>query len=162
MVGTLTDARTIRALLEGAERESAAMGEPDPGAEHVLISAALLPDGTAARALSALGIDADALRAAVQGVHSDALGGISVTVPVAPRTRGAMRSQDSVRELLKATASERSAQGSRRFFGAHVLLGVTDLEGGTALLALERLGVSPAQLRTAAEAALSSDPGSGG
>ena len=154
MVGTLTDARTIRALLEGAERESAAMGEPEPGAEHVLISAALLPDGTAARALASLGLDADSLRAAVQGVHSDALGGISITVPVTPRTRGVMRSQDSVRELLRATARERSAHASKRFVSAHVLLGVTELEGGTALLALERLDVTPARLRAAAESAL--------
>lgn len=157
MLGTISDARRIRDLLEGAEREAAAMGEVEAGAEHVLLAACELPDGTARRALEGLGVDAPALREAVLDVHRGALGGIDLTVPVVPAGRGLMRSKDTVRALLEATARERKASRANRFSSAHVLLGVTDLEGGTPLLALQRLGVTPQMLRSSAESVLADE-----
>ena len=59
------DARTIKQLLEGAEAEATRAGEPQPGAEHLLLAALDLPDGSARRAFAAAGADPDALRDAI-------------------------------------------------------------------------------------------------
>ena len=47
------------------------MGEEEPGAEHLLLSAIGLPDGSAGRALGSLGIDADRLSRVISVVHQD-------------------------------------------------------------------------------------------
>lgn len=84
MFQTLADMATMRALLEAAERESAAMGEVDPGAEHVVKAALALPDRTAADALAELGVDAAQLRAAIEQVHAEALAAVGIPEPPTP------------------------------------------------------------------------------
>ena len=54
----LDDMRTIKGLLTEAERISREMGQEEPGAEHLLLAAAELPDGSGARALARVGTDA--------------------------------------------------------------------------------------------------------
>ncbi|MGZ8476106.1 MAG: Clp protease N-terminal domain-containing protein, partial [Candidatus Limnocylindria bacterium] len=46
--------RTIKKLLTDAEVEARAMGEAEPGAEHLLLAALDLPDGSARRAFERL------------------------------------------------------------------------------------------------------------
>ena len=146
MFQTLADMATMRALLEAAERESAAMGEADPGAEHVVLAALALPDRTAANALAELGADASQLRAAIVQVHAEALAALGISEPPqatsrsAPANRGVYRSKGSTQDLLIATAKARKALGAKRFASAHVLIGATTLEHGTLPMALRRLG----------------------
>jgi ATP-dependent Clp protease ATP-binding subunit ClpA len=157
MFKTLTDVATIRALLEAAERESAAMGEPDPGAEHVVLAALALPDHTAADVLAELGVDAARLRAAVGRVHTEALATLGITQPPAPSpiptpiNRGVYRSKGSTRDLLTATAEARKDLRAKRFTSAHVLVGASTLEHGTLPEALHHLGIDAATLRTTAQ-----------
>jgi ATP-dependent Clp protease ATP-binding subunit ClpA len=157
MFQTLTDMATMRALLEAAERESAAMGEADPGAEHVVLAALTLPDHTAADALAELGVDAARLREAIEQVHAEALAALGITEPPTPApiptptNRGVYRSKGSTRDLLTATAEARKALRARRFTSAHILIGATTLEHGTLPEALRRLGVDAAALRDAAQ-----------
>src|SRR5688500_19305520 len=75
----LEDMRTIKRLLTDAERVARDMGEEEPGAEHLLLAAIDLPDGSAARALGSMGIDAARIRAALLEEQADAL--VSVGVP---------------------------------------------------------------------------------
>src|SRR5918998_924166 len=75
------DVRTIKLLLEGAESEARAAGEAQPGAEHLLLAAIELPDGTARAAFAAAGADADALRPAIAAVHAGALRAVGVEPP---------------------------------------------------------------------------------
>jgi ATP-dependent Clp protease ATP-binding subunit ClpA len=156
MFQTLTDMATMRALLEAAERESGAMGEPDPGAEHVVLAALGLPDHTAADALAELGVDAAQLRGAIEQVHADALAELGITGPptpapiTTPTNRGVYRSKGSTRDLLTATAEARRTLHARRFTSAHVLIGASTLEHGTLSKALHRLGIDAATLRVTA------------
>jgi hypothetical protein len=60
---------TIAALMTGAEHEAAALGDDEPGAEHLLLAAAALDDS-----IAPLGVTPDAVRAAIVAVHARALG----------------------------------------------------------------------------------------
>lgn len=156
MFQTLTDMATMRALLEAAERESAAMGEPDPGAEHVVLAALALPDHTAADALAELGVDAARLREAIEQVHAEALATLGIAEPPpptpirTPTNAGVYRSKGSTRDLLTATAEAKRNMRARRFISAHVLIGASTLEHGTLPKALHHLGIDGATLRSTA------------
>jgi len=162
-MGRLSDVRTIKQLLEGAEREARSMGDEEPGAEHLLLSALLLPDGEGGRLLSAYGVDHARLRAAILAQHSEALvglgmdreraAGLAAPQPLEPpQGRGLFRSRVSAQEAFRAAAS--LAQRDRRsgLNGAHVVAAVAEMEHGTAARALEALGVDRAALAAEAHA----------
>ena len=160
----LDDMRTIKQLLTDAERIAREMGEEEPGAEHLLLSAIGLPDGSAARALSSLGIDADRIRTAMREEQADAL--ISAGVPRetaeamadptplgpagAPLLYGA---GPSAREVFQE-AGKLARSAKQRLAGAHVVIAVAGLERGTMPRVLDRLGVYRQQLTAAAQAEL--------
>lgn len=160
----LDDMRTIKRLLADAERIAREMGEEEPGAEHLLLSALDLPDGTAARALAAVGVDAEGIRAALRDEQADAL----VTAGVPRETAEAMaepaplgsagapviyRAGPSAREVFQEAG--RLARSSRqRLVGAHVVAAVAELERGTLPRVLHRLGVDRERLADAARAEL--------
>lgn len=155
MFQALAGMATMRALLEAAERESAAMGEAEPGAEHVAVAALTMPDRTAADTLAELGADAAQLREAIEQVHAEALAGVGINhgqppTPI-PTSRGIYRAKGSTRDLLTATAAARKALRDRHFTSAHVLIGACELQRGTLPQALQRLGLDLDALRAAAE-----------
>jgi ATP-dependent Clp protease ATP-binding subunit ClpA len=160
----LDDMRTIKQLLTDAERIAREMGEEEPGAEHLLLSAIGLPDGTAASALAAFSVDADRIREALREEQAEAL--VSAGVPRetaeamaeptplgpagAPLLYGA---GPSAREAFQAAGTiARSAK--QRLAGAHVVAAVADMEHGTTARVLGRMGVDRAKLADAARAAL--------
>ena len=164
-MGRLSDMRTIKQLLEGAEREARSMGEEEPGAEHLLLSALLLRDGEALRLLSDFGVDHARLQSAIVAQHSEALVGLGMDRERAeglaaprplepPHGRGLFRSRVSAQEAFRTAAS--LAQRDRRsgLNGAHVVAAVAAMEHGTAARALEGLGVDRAALAAAAHAAI--------
>ncbi|HSI99664.1 MAG TPA: Clp protease N-terminal domain-containing protein, partial [Patescibacteria group bacterium] len=69
----LRDMRTIGRLLTDAETIARRMGDERPGAEHLLLAAMELPDGTAAQALGRLGLEADQLARAIRDEHAAGL-----------------------------------------------------------------------------------------
>ncbi len=159
LVRAIRDIRTIKGLLTGAETEARGTGDDVPGPEHLLLSAAALPDGSAARALAAVGVDAAALRTAVAAVHADALAGVGLeagTAAAAPALEapatGPMRTSPQAQQVFQravALAKRSSPAGLR---GVHVVAAVAELEHGTAVRALRRLGVEPDRLLAAARA----------
>ena len=60
----VADVRTIAALCTGAEAEARRDGQCLPGAEHLLLSALALPDGSARRSFERVGAQPDGLRTA--------------------------------------------------------------------------------------------------
>jgi ATP-dependent Clp protease ATP-binding subunit ClpA len=160
----LRDMRTIGRLLTDAEQVARRMGDERPSAEHLLLAAMTLPDGSAARALHGFGVDADRLAGAIRDEHASALvaAGIDATTaaamstdrPVTPASgSGVYRSNPSAQELFQAAGA--AARGARqRLAGAHVVLAAADLEQGTLARALHRLGVDRAALRAAAASEL--------
>lgn len=160
----LRDMRTIGRLLTDAEQVARRMGDERPSAEHLLLAALTLPDGTAAGALQRIGVDADTLAQAIRDEHAAGLvaagidastaAAMSADRPVTPTMgSGVYRSNPSAQELFQAAgAAARSAR--QRLAGAHVVLAAADLEQGTLARALQRLGVDRAALRSAASSAL--------
>jgi len=162
LVNAIRDLRTIRELLTEAEAEARRGGEERPGPEHLLISAAALPDRTAARALARVGVSVDALRTAVQSAHADALGAVDSAEPtpsaastaLRARATGALRSTPQAQQVFQQAVASSKATRPSLLKGAHVVAAVSDLERGTVARALEALGVNRAALRAAADAEL--------
>lgn len=160
----IRDMRAIGQLLSEAERVARRMGEEQPAAEHLLIAASNLPDGSAARALAAVELDAERIERAVTDVHAEGLVSAGVAPAGAahraearpldgPPPTGPYRSSASAQELFQAAAA--LARGARqRFRGAHVVLASARIEEGTLARALERLGVDRAALADAASGQL--------
>ena len=72
--------RTIDRLLTGAEAQARRLGDDLPGAEHLLLSALELPDGTARATFARVGADADRLAEAIADRHAAALRAVGITV----------------------------------------------------------------------------------
>ena len=150
------DVRTIKALLEAAEDEARRAGEPQPGAEHLLLAALDLPGDDSARALlRRAGADPDGLRDAIEAQHADALRAIGLDLPDAlagpstaapPKRPRLFRAAPSVQQLLKAIHAETKLDD---LAGAHVVAAVARMEHGTAARALDALGADRAVLRDA-------------
>lgn len=161
----LADMRTIKQLLTDAERIAREMGEDEPAAEHLLLSALGLPDGSAGRVLGRHGVDAETLRTALRDEQADAL----VTAGVPRQTAEAVAdptplgpagapllyaSRPSAREVFQE-AGRLARSSKERLAGAHVVAAVAGLERGTMARVLDRLGVDREQLGVTARAELS-------
>jgi ATP-dependent Clp protease ATP-binding subunit ClpA len=155
------DVRTINKLLTGAEAEARRGGESVPGAEHLLLSAIALPDGSARRAFERVGADADGLRAAIAAQHADALRGIGIEPPDdaaldaaassdTPAAAGVFRSNASARRAFQEASRMARSERSSGLVGAHVVAAVARVEHGTASRALSTMGVDRAALAAAA------------
>jgi ATP-dependent Clp protease ATP-binding subunit ClpA len=147
-----SDMRTISTLLEGAEAEAARAGGSMPGAEHLLLAALDLPDGTARRAF-----EPGALRQAIEEQHAEALRAVGIdsdagaedAVSVAPPTMGVYRSSGSAQGAFQA-AGKLARETRSQFVGAHVVLAITGMEHGTAIRAVRSLGIDVDALAAAA------------
>jgi ATP-dependent Clp protease ATP-binding subunit ClpA len=158
------DMRTIKQLLTDAERVAREMGEEEPAAEHLLLSAIGLPDGSAARALDRLGTDADAIRAALREEQADALVAAGVPrataeamadpVPLGPAGAPLLYGAGpSARDVFQE-AGKLARSSKQRLVGAHVVAAIAGLERGTMPRVLDRLGVDRVRLADAARAEL--------
>ena len=160
----LDDMRTIKQLLTESERIARDLGEREPGAEHLLLSAIALPDGSGARAMATVGVDADSIRSALVAEQADALVAVGVpreraealAVPAplgdgdAPLLYGA---GPTAREVFRM-AGDRARSAKQRLAGAHVVAAVAEVEHGTVARILDRLGVDREQLAEAARTQL--------
>jgi ATP-dependent Clp protease ATP-binding subunit ClpA len=165
----LDDMRTIKQLLTEAERISREMGQEEPGAEHLLLAAAQLPDGSGARALARAGTDAARISEGLVREQADALvtAGVAretaeqLAVPTPLGSAGApilYGAGPSAREAFR-TATDLARGARRPLAGAHVVAAVAAMERGTAARVLERLGIDRRALADAAEQELAAGRG---
>lgn len=157
----LRDVTTIRTLLSTAEDEARRGGDDLPGPEHLVLAAAALPDGSAARALASVGVDAGALRRAVQTVHAEALGvaddipqrdpAATLEDPAAMPATGVFRCTATARQVFQQASAAARAPGAGGLRGGQVVVAACDLRRGTFVRALDQMGVDRSQLRIAAE-----------
>jgi ATP-dependent Clp protease ATP-binding subunit ClpA len=157
LIRPLDEYRTIRRLLEDAERLAREAGEAGPGAEHLLLAAVGLPDGTARRAFERVGIDPADLPSAIESQHADALRAVGIVAATlaepaapAPPARGLFRSAPSAQAVFRRAVELSRGPKPRRLLGAHVVIAVAEMEHGSAPRALARLGVERVQLAAAA------------
>jgi ATP-dependent Clp protease ATP-binding subunit ClpA len=79
----LGDIGTIKTLCERAEEHALQDQQREPGAEHFLLSAFDLPDGTARLAFERVAADPSALKRAIERQYGNALRSIGID----PRSR---------------------------------------------------------------------------
>ncbi len=162
---TLNDIGTVNKLLTGAENEAHRAGDSLPGAEHLLLSALALPDGSARRAFERVGADPEQFRGAIGAAHADALRGVGILAaedtPVAPMadtvapTTGVFRGNASLDQTFQAAVALSKTTKPSRLLGAHVVAAVCRMEHGTVARALVTLGIDRAALGAAAGEELS-------
>ena len=158
------DMHTIKQLLTDAERISRELGEAEPAAEHLLLAATELPDGSAARALARVGTDAAAIRDGLVAEQADALVAVgvprehaealAVPQPLGDAGRPLLYAAGPTARDLFARAGEMARAEKRGFSGAHVVAAAAEVELGTLARVLDRLGVDRQRLAEAARAEL--------
>lgn len=158
----LADVATIERLLEGAERIALERGAPRPAAEHLVLAALELPDGTAQRTLERLGRTPGAFAAALDDQEGDDLRHVGVDAPreaidarlPSPVTpTGPYRSEPSAQQLFQLAGGDARGHGEP-LAGAHVLRAAAGLEHGVVARALRRMDVDREQLHAVATAEL--------
>ena len=163
------DAQTLRALCFRAEKHANRQGQREPGTEHFVLAALDLPDCTAGRAFSLLGITPHAYRASIDKQYVSALSSIGVPSEsfakvddgsfAVPPSRGAYRTQPSAQSMMdvltrEVMKSEQKLDAASALLGAHVLLAASAAHRGVCARTFLDLGVEPAQLANAAKLAI--------
>ena len=167
------DVSTINALCSGAEKHANADGRKEAGAEHFVLSALELPDGTARKAFERIHADPDGFRAAIARQYEDALKNIGIAlphdaaiageaIPVAAST-WPYQAQASTERLMQTLAreimdKEHKADKAAPLLGAHVILAATTAQYGVAVRAFRAMGIDPAKLAEAATAEIIASP----
>ncbi|UTY57760.1 Clp protease N-terminal domain-containing protein [Massilia sp. erpn] len=155
----LRDMGTIKRLCEGAEKHANADGQALAGAEHFILAALDLPDGTARLALQRINVAPEQYRAAIARQHQEAMQFADVAAlpeevqqdAALPPAGGLYRAQASAQALLQQLNEHKKEEdGALPLLGAHVLLAVSSAQYGTAVRALRVLGVDLAMLAKAA------------
>jgi ATP-dependent Clp protease ATP-binding subunit ClpA len=149
---------TIKALCEQAEHHARQDQQNAPGAEHFLLAALDLPDGTARRAFEATGADPEGFRPAIARQYADALKVVGLDAALSegldnpeplPAQRRLFDAAPSGQEVMQQLAEERKGHDPLR--GAHIVAIVADMPHGVAARALRAMGVDAGALRAAAE-----------
>lgn len=155
----MRDMRTISTLCRSAERHALADGQSRPGAEHFLLAALELSDGTAGRAFERVQADPDQFRAAIARQYADALrqfgvnvSGLDSTEESAAPAAGIYRAAPSGQSVVQGLAEVRARDRDAPLVGAHVIEVIAGMERGVAARALRAMGVEPASLAVAARA----------
>ena len=149
---------TINSLCIGAEQHALRDQQREPGAEHYLLAALDLPDGTAGRAFESIGADPASLRAAIARQYQDALLALGIDPQLAtladeaaplPAKSGLYEASASGKELMLGLADKRRTHNP--LVGAHVVAVVATMKHGVAARALRAMGIDADRLRSAAE-----------
>ncbi len=158
------DMSTIKALCLAAERHANADGQKEPGAEHFVLAALELPDGTARKAFEHIQADPNGFRAAIAQQHADALKSVGMEVPpgavdvaavAVPPSTGVYHAQASAQTMMQQLASQQKANAGAPLLSAHVLVAVAAAQHGVAIRALKAMGVDPKALAEAAAVEIS-------
>jgi ATP-dependent Clp protease ATP-binding subunit ClpA len=161
----LADIRTMKALFTAAENEATALGDEQPGAEHLFLAALTLDDASARSALATLGVTTDQVRSAIARVHATALGAIGVDAgtdgmlgrPGSPRPlTGLYRSTGSAQDLFQRARRLSAVDKPATLRAGHIAIAAAEAEHGTVARLLELLDIDPARLAGAARAAVAS------
>lgn len=161
------DMGTIKALCFEAEKLANAEGQEEPGAEHFVLSALTLPDGTARKAFLRMHADPDNFRAAIAQQYEDALQNLGIALPhdaeipgeatTIPTSKGPYKAQPSAQALMQTLTQgnmvkEQKADSTAPLLSAHVLLAATSAQYGVVARALRVMGIDSASLADAAKA----------
>ncbi|MFY8208528.1 MAG: Clp protease N-terminal domain-containing protein [Caulobacter sp.] len=153
------DMKTIKNLCEQAEHYAIQDDQNEPGAEHFVLSAIDLPDGTAKLAFARAGMDATSFKGAIRSQYNDALRYVGLAPPALGEAPASAETSGQGRALYNAAASGRdlmlalaaARESHNPLLGAHVILIVADMEHGVAARALDVMVTDRAALKRAAD-----------
>jgi hypothetical protein len=156
----IRDMGTIKTLSLGAERHALRDGQQEPGAEHFLLSALELPDGSAHRAFERIHANPDGLSVAITQQHGDALRNIGVdpvcmaaiddgAEPLAS-SRRLYQAKPSGQAVMQELAARRKLDKHDPLLGAHVVAVIASMRQGVTARALARMGIDLDSLGAAA------------
>ena len=147
------DMKTISKLISGADKQANISGEEKPGAEHYVLSALNLEDGSGKRVFDKIGADANKFREAVSQQYSDALSSIGISsdgADIAPEPIESDKilhnSQPSGQELMKSLYSIKQRDKDHPLVGAHVISVAAEMEHGVVARAFEVMGIDRERL----------------
>ncbi|MCJ2185370.1 Clp protease N-terminal domain-containing protein [Novosphingobium beihaiensis] len=142
--------RGIAGLCTRAETIARSGGELEPAAEHFLLAALEMEDGSAARTLAALGHDRASLDHAIREQHAAML--LAAGIPqdhlvegeavAAPSGTGLYRATASGQQLLQILSLQARERRSGGFQSVHVLEAAAALRHGIVPRVLRKLGIS--------------------
>ncbi len=145
-----SDMGTIKLLCEAAELEANADHQGAPGAEHFVLAALQLPDGSAQRVFAKLEITGDDFRNALRELHRSALASAGVdgaqisasesSVPPLPRPSGIYNAAPSGEAVVKGLAALRKRGVHGPLAGVHVLEVTSAVQHGMTAKAFQLLG----------------------
>jgi ATP-dependent Clp protease ATP-binding subunit ClpA len=156
----LRDMVTIKALCEEAERHARQNGESEPGAEHFLLSAIDLPEGSARRAFMRLGVSPDNVRTAIIAQYNEALQRVGVDsaalseaieeVPLTGEVSKLYRVKASGSAVLQSLAALRCDGNREPLVGAHVIAVIANMTEGVAARTLRAMDIDQSALAASA------------
>lgn len=158
------DMKTITKLISGADEQANLSGEDKPGAEHFILSAFYLKEGSAQRVFEKIGTDPNKFREAIKEQYSDALSSVGINPaaietapePIEPEEKIFLSSQPSGQALMKSLYALKQEDKDRPLLGVHVLGVAAKMEHGVAARAFRTMGVNQEQLTTAVKEELNS------
>lgn len=163
----IADMRTISFLCRTAERYANADGQKEAGAEHIMLAALDLPDGTARKAFVRAGADPDQFRTAIAQQYGDALASVGIDAAALGKLHGAVapepglyQAKPSVGKLMQQLAARTKTSAAEPLLGAHVVAAGASAQQGVAMRALRRMGLDAQALVAAAQAETASYQGS--
>ena len=139
-----------RAIVRQAEKEAAVAGSPQIEAEHLLLAMAGENGIEARNVLASVGLDRDAIRAALDREFRQSLAAAGVTLPPGGLPAA---SRDPNRRVRLAASGKlvleralKAAAGRGQIQPGHLLLGVLAAQAGTVPRALALAGVDQGDL----------------
>lgn len=152
------DTRTIMKLSLDAEQRALQQGQQHPGAEHYLLAALDLPDGSARRVFARLGADPDAYRAALANRHAATLNAIGLHDAAGdappPAQAGVLFDAQPSGQALMQSLPELQRRLPAPLCGAHVVLAAAAMAHSAAGRAFKTIGIDLQALGSAAETEL--------
>ena len=151
------DIKTISNLISGADKQAHISGEEKPGAEHFVLSALDLEDGSAKRVFEKIDTDAQTFRDAINQQYSDALSVIGLNVAneislesIEPNKKF-HNSQPSGQEFMKSLYAIKQKDKDRPLIGAHVISVAAAMEYGVVARAFRVMEIDREQLAQLAQ-----------
>lgn len=155
----IKDVGTISALCQGAETHARQNGEEKPGAEHFLLAAIDLDDGTAKRIFQKFGVNSNAINNAIKKQYADALINVGIDpsafnsgnpdTEVNPPQHRLYQGKPSVQSMMQELAALRRKDKDTPLLGAHVLQVLASHEVDVVARTLNVLNISKKDLLSA-------------
>lgn len=158
----INDMKTINQLIPNAETHANALGEETAGAEHYVLSALDLEDGSAKRIFESLNISAKDYYDAINKQYERALNSVGInteSVAVEPVINQSLLpgAHPSGKQLMKSLHALKKNDKDTPLLGAHVLQVAAEIKYGVAARAFKELGITSDDLKNAVQQELSSN-----